>query len=99
MIILSSELDKFVVEPWMELEPFDPKLIKELSLNHPYKILLSILSKHFPSYCNCKEMDADPNCEDYVDVTDLYFKLLDIILGMELLLIANMNFFLTINCV
>ena len=40
MIIISTKLDKFVVEPWMELEPFDPKLIKELSLNHPYKILL-----------------------------------------------------------
>ena len=39
MIIYSHELNEFVVEPWMELEPFDPKLIKEIIHNHPYKIL------------------------------------------------------------
>ena len=77
MIIISTKLDKFVVEPWMELEPFDPKLIKELNLNHPYKILLRTLYKYFPSYNNGEENDADPNGEDYVDVTDLYFNLLD----------------------
>ena len=77
MIILSSELDKFVVEPWMELEPFDPKLIKELNLNHPYKIPLRILYKYSPSYNNCKEMDADPNGDGYEDVTDFYFRMLD----------------------
>ena len=35
----SRELDEFIVEPWMELEPFDPKLINEITYNHPYKIL------------------------------------------------------------
>ena len=77
MIIASYEPDNFVVEPWMELEPFDPKLIKELDLNHPYKILLRILYKYSPSYNNCKEMDADPNGDGYEDVTDFYFRMLD----------------------
>ena len=77
MIISSSELDKFVVEPRMELEPFKAKLMKEISTNHPYKILLITLCKYFPSYNSGKGNDANPNCDSYKDVTDLYFKLLD----------------------
>ena len=77
MIFISPELDKFIVEPWMELEPFDPKLIKEIIPNHPYKILLRILYKYFPSYSSGKENDANPNYDGYMDVTDLYFRLLD----------------------
>ena len=76
MIIASPEFDKFVVEPWMELEPFDPKLIKKITLNHPYKILLWVLDKYYPSY-HGKEMNANPDCDGYEDVTDFYFSLLD----------------------
>ena len=76
MILCSYELDKFVVEPWMELKPFDPKLIKEIIPDHPYKILLRILFKYAPSY-NGEENDADPDCDGYQDVTDLYFRMLD----------------------
>ena len=77
MIIVSSELDNFVVEPWMELETFDPKLIKELHLNHPYKILLRILYKYYPSYSNGKGNDTIPDGDGDEDVTDFYFKMLD----------------------
>ena len=73
----SPELDKFVVEPWMELDPFDPKLIKEILRDHPYKILLRILYKYYPSYSSGEGNDADPDCDGYEDVTDLYFGLLD----------------------
>ena len=76
MIIGSPELDQFVVKPWMKLEPFDPKLIKKITLNHPYKILLWILEKYYPSY-HGKEMNANPDCDGYEDVTDFYFRLLD----------------------
>ena len=77
MIIGSPELDKFIVEPWMELKPFDPKLIKELNPDHSYKILLRILYKYYPSYSDGEGNDADPKCRGYEDVTDLYFKILD----------------------
>ena len=77
MIFISPEQDKFVVEPWMELEPFDPKLIKEISLNHPYKILLRILYKYYPSYSCCEGNDANPDYDGYEDVTDFYFRMLD----------------------
>ena len=78
MIIGSLELDEFVVEPWMELKPFDTKLIKKILRNHPYKILLWILYKYYPSYsCTPEKNDADPDCDGYEDVTDFYFKMLD----------------------
>ena len=79
MIGNSPELKKFVVEPWMELEKFDPKLIKEIICDHPYKILLWILYKYFPSYLGdeCDEYDANPDYEGYEDVTGLYFEILD----------------------
>ena len=77
MILGSYELDNFVVEPWMELKPFDPKLIKEITPDHPYKILLRILFKYAPSYTNKKQYDADPNCDGYADFTDFYFRMLD----------------------
>ena len=77
MIIISPELDKFVVEPWMELKPFDSKLIKEIFPDHPYKILLRILYKYAPSYSSGKGNDANPDYDGYQDVTDLYFNLLD----------------------
>ena len=32
MILSSLELNEFIVEPWMELESFDPKLIKKSNL-------------------------------------------------------------------
>ena len=78
MIFCSPELYKFVVEPWMELEPFDPKLIKELDLNHPYKILLvSSLYKYSPSYNSGEGNDAIPGWDGDEDNTDFYFKMLD----------------------
>ena len=77
MIFISPELDKFIVEPWMELEPFDPKLIKEIFFDHPYKIFLKILYKYYPSYNSSKGNDANPNSFGYEDVTYLYFKMLD----------------------
>ena len=77
MILGSPELDKFIVEPWMELEPFDPKLIKKIKPNHPYKILLWILYKYYPSYSSGKGNDANPDYDGYEDVTDFYFKMLD----------------------
>ena len=77
MILGSPELDKFVVEPWKELKPFDTKLIKEIQPNHPYKILLRILYKHSPRYGCWKGNDANPDYDDYEDVTDLYFRILD----------------------
>ena len=78
MILGSKELDNFVVEPWMELKPFDPKLIKKLNLNHPYKILIRILYKYYPNYSDSKENDANPDYDGYNDnVVDSYFKMLD----------------------
>ena len=76
MILGSLELDNFVVEPWMELKPFDSKLIKKILRNHPYKILLWVLYKYSPSY-NSRGNDANPNYDGYEDVTDFYFSLLD----------------------
>ena len=76
MILESKELDDFVVEPWMELEPFDPKLIKKLDLDHPYKILLRFLLNYSPSY-RIKKNDANPDYDGYEDFTDYYFEILD----------------------
>ena len=67
MITTGPELDKFVVEPWMEIEPFHPKLIKEIFLNHPYKILLHHLNKHPPNYSKWEDKD----------INDFYFQMLD----------------------
>ena len=68
MITSGPEMDQFVVEPGMEIEPFDPKLIKEIFLNHPYKILLHYLNKHPPpNYSRWKDED----------INDFYFKMLD----------------------
>ena len=78
MIIFSTELDQFVVEPWMKLKPFNPKLIKEIKRNHPYKILLRILYKYYPSYNDWDENDANPDHDGYDDdVIDFYFRMLD----------------------
>ena len=77
MIISSPELYKFVFEPWMELKPFDTKLIKKILRNHPYKILLRILYKYYPSYSSGKGNDANPDYDGYEDVTDFYFRMLD----------------------
>ena len=77
MILGSLELNNFVVEPWMELKPFDPKLIKKILRNHPYKILLWVLYKSSPSYSSGEGNDANPNYDGYEDVTDVYFRLLD----------------------
>ena len=68
MITSGPEFDKFVVEPRMEIEPFDMKLVKEIFLNHPFKIILFYLRKHLP-YGNF--------FYDEVDICDLYFRLLD----------------------
>ena len=76
MILGSPELDKFVVEPWMELEPFDTKLIKKIQPDHPYKTLLCILFKYNPSYTS-KGNDANPDSDGYEDCTDFYFRMLD----------------------
>ena len=78
MILGSRELDEYVVEPSMKLEPFDPKLIKEITRNHPYKILLRILYKYYPSYNTGEGNDADPKYDDYNDnIVDFYFRMLD----------------------
>ena len=77
MIIFSPELNKFVVEPWMELEPFDTKLIKKIQPDHPYKNLLRDLYKYSPSYSCWEGNDANPDYDGYVDVTDAYFRMLD----------------------
>ena len=77
MILCSYKLDKFVVEPWMELKPFDPQLIKEIFLDHPYKKLLRIIFKYAPSYIDEEENDANPDYDGYEDFTDFYFKMLD----------------------
>ena len=67
MIISGPEFDKFVVEPGMEIERFDPKLIKEIFLNHPYKFLIYHLNKHPPNYSRWVNED----------INDFYFKMLD----------------------
>ena len=67
MITSGPEIDQFVVEPGMEIEPFDPKLKKEIFLNHPYKILLHYLEKHPPNYSRWENED----------INDFYFKMLD----------------------
>ena len=67
MITDGPEFDKFLVEPGMEIEPFDMKLSKEIFLNHPFKILLYYLRKHLPYGSYFSE----------VDISDLYFRLLD----------------------
>ena len=78
MILGSRELDEFEVKPWMVLDSFDPKQIKNLDLDHPYKYLLWDLYKYNPSYNSPKENDADPEGDGYDDnVADYYFKILD----------------------
>ena len=67
MITDGPEFDKFLVEPGMKIEPFDMKLTKEIFLNHPFKILLYYLRKHLPYGSYFSE----------VDISDLYFRLLD----------------------
>ena len=69
MILGSRELDEFIDEPWMDLEPFDPKLIKKIKPNHPYKLFLWIIYKYYPSYNNRNDNDEN-------DV-DFYFNILD----------------------
>ena len=78
MILGSAELYKFVVEPGMKFEPFDPKQVKELELDHPYKYILWVLYKYNPSYSSGKGNDANPDRDGYDDdVVDYYFSLLD----------------------
>ena len=78
MILGSRELDEFIVDPSMKFEPFDPKLIKKIQPNHPYKNLLWIFYKYNLSYNNWDENDANPDEEGYNDnVVDFYFRLLD----------------------
>ena len=78
MIIVSPELSEFKVEPWMKLEPFDPKLIKKITPNHPYKILLSYFFKYSPSYNNEEKKDANPYLDGYSDnIVDIYFGMLN----------------------
>ena len=78
MILGSPELDKFIVKPSMKLEPFDPKLIKKIQPNHPYKLFLWILYKYYPSYNGWNDNDAKPVSDGYDDnVVDFYFRFLD----------------------
>ena len=51
----------------IEIEPFDSKLIKEIFLNHPYKILLFHLNKNPPNFSRWEDED----------INDFYFKMLD----------------------
>ena len=67
MITNDPEFDKFEVEPGMELEPFNQKQVKEIFLNHPYKILLHYLYKHPPNYSRWENKD----------INDFYFSMLD----------------------
>ena len=67
MITNGPEFDKFVVEPGMEIEPFDPKLTKEILFNHPYKILIHYLEKHCPGFSYWEDED----------INDFYFEMLD----------------------
>ena len=78
MIVGSPELDEFEVKPWMTFDSFDPKQIKNLDTDHPYKYLLWVLYKYNPSYNSPKGNDADPNYDGYDDdVADYYFHILD----------------------
>ena len=78
MILGSRELDEFIVDPSMKLEPFNQKLIKKIQPNHPYKLLLWILYKYYPSYNDWNDNDAKPGYDGYDDnVVDFYFRLLD----------------------
>ena len=78
MILGSPELDKFEVKPWMIIESFDPKEIKKLDTDHPYKYLLWSLYKYNPSYNSTVGNDASPDYDGYDDdVADYYFKILD----------------------
>ena len=78
MIAASPELDKFVVKPWMIFDSFDPKQVKNLDLDHPYKYILWVLYKYNPSYNSPKGNDANPDYDGYDDdVADYYFKILD----------------------
>ena len=62
-----SKLEKSLDEQWMELEPFDSKLIKEIVPDDPFKILLSNLERDPPNYNRWKNED----------IYDFYFKMLD----------------------
>ena len=78
MIFGSRKLDEFIVDPSMKLEPFNPKLIKKIQPNHPYKLFLWILYKYYPSYNGWNDNDAKPGYDGYNDnVVDFYFRLLD----------------------
>ena len=78
MILGSPKLDDFEVRPWMLLDSFDPKQIKNLDTDHPYKYILWVLYKYNPSYNSTKGNDANPNYDGYDDdVVDYYFKILD----------------------
>ena len=78
MILGSRELDEFIIDPSMKLEPFDQKLIKKIQPNHPYKLLLWILYKYNLSYNGWNDNDAKPGYDGYDDnVVDFYFSLLD----------------------
>ena len=77
MITSGLEFDKFVVEPWMELEALNKFKtlhlfkIKKIIIDHPYKILLKHIYKYCPDY------KTDEEDEAYKDVTDFYFRILD----------------------
>ena len=67
MITRGAKFNKFKVKPGMEIEPFNPKLFKEIFLNHPYKVLLYHLNKYPPNFSRWDDEDID----------DFYFKMLD----------------------
>ena len=60
MNIVGYELDNFIPSKW-ELEPFDLKLINNLSRNHPFQKTMFITYKYYPNY----QMGGDD--EDGVD--------------------------------
>ena len=65
MITDDPELEQF--EPGMEIKPFDSKLIEEIFLNHPHKILLIHLDNNPPN----------SNRWEDKDIIHFYFKMLD----------------------
>ena len=69
MILVSPELDKFIINSDWEIKPFDLKLINNLKRNYPYQQIIFWVYEYYASYVD--EVEGD-----ILDEID-YFKLLD----------------------